>query len=605
MKRFLSILSLFLCFALPLFAQSQQQVIVQEYREKSQKSPLEGVSLTVQNAGSSISNAQGNMTLQFRTLKAGDAVQVRRIDFSGYEIFNKDAVDQWTISPQKPFLLILCNSTKFKALRDQYMRVSSQSYERQYKKDQARLSALLKENRLKEEEYQQQLTELENNYYDQLDNLENYVDRFARIDLSDLSSQEQHLVELVQEGMIDEAIQLYESSDYLSKYQTQVEELKEISHAQSQLRQVESEMLSEREKVQAAIERQVQTYQLAGGQENFRKVTSLLKGLADADTTNIGAVWEYGKYCMLQNKFEECEKYMNIYLRQTADSKSLQATACGVLGSMYASKSQFEAAEIYSLKAVSLAQACVDEDSVRYDNLLIEHQKYLHQLYTFLGQPENTVSFSASLVDKLEKKYAVSPDLWWDALSSVYGEQGINCLLLGEDASKAETLMLKFYNMVKENDPNNNLKNTAINYLLQLYYMTEQWQKMEPFLLENLESKKQLYEKNPEEEVRYLFGVYNNLTELYCNLENYQQSHLYLVSALGLIPEMQNIYDEMTVDYETMNLYDTASQLYYKEGNQSESKKYAQLFMTTYEKMPEEYKQGLEDAVERNQKLLQ
>lgn len=135
--------------------------------------------------------------------------------------------------------------------------------------------------------------------------------------------------------------------------------------------------------------------------------------------------------------------------------------------------------------------------------------------------------------------------------------------------------------------------------------MTEQWQKMEPFLLENLESKKQLYEKNPEEEVRYLFGVYNNLTELYCNLENYQQSHLYLVSALGLIPEMQNIYDEMTVDYETMNLYDTASQLYNKEGNQSESKKYAQLFMTTYEKMPEEYKQGLEDAVERNQKLLQ
>lgn len=597
--------SFFLLFPLAVSAQSLQQVLVKEYKEKSLKTPLEGVSITVQNAGSTVSDAQGQLSLQFRTLKAGDAVQVRRVDLSGYEVFNKEAVEQWTISPQNTFNLVLCRSDKFKQLRDQYMRISSESYERQYKKDQARLSALRKENKLHEEEYQQQLTELENSYYDQLDNLENYVDRFARIDLSDLSEQEQHLVELVQEGKIDEAIQLYESSDYLSKYQTQVQELKEISQAQSRLRQVESEMLSAREKVQAAIKRQVQTYQLAGGQENFRKISSLLKGVADADTTNIDAVWDYGYHCLLQNKFEECEKYINIYLRHTTNSKSLQAHACGVLGSMYASKSLFEDAERYSLKAVSLAQACVDEDSVRYDNLLIDQQVVLHKLYTFLGQPEKTLSFSETLVKKMEKYYADYPKGWWDVLSSTYGDQGMNCFLLEGNVEKAESLMLRFYNMVNEHDSDNDLKNTAINYLLQLYYSTDQWQKMEPLLLENLEKKQQLYDKNPEEEVRYLFGVYNNLAELYCNLENYQQSHLYLDRALELIPEMQRDYDEMSLNYDVMTLYDSASQLYHKEGNQAEAKKYAQMFMTAFEKMPEEFKQGLEDAVERNQKLLQ
>lgn len=597
--------SFFLLFPLAVSAQSLQQVLVKEYKEKSLKTPLEGVSITVQNAGSTVSDAQGQLSLQFRTLKAGDAVQVRRVDLSGYEVFNKEAVEQWTISPQNTFNLVLCRSDKFKQLRDQYMRISSESYERQYKKDQARLSALRKENKLHEEEYQQQLTELENSYYDQLDNLENYVDRFARIDLSDLSEQEQHLVELVQEGKIDEAIQLYESSDYLSKYQTQVQELKEISQAQSRLRQVESEMLSAREKVQAAIKRQVQTYQLAGGQENFRKISSLLKGVADADTTNIDAVWEYGFHCLVQNKFEECEKYINIYLRQTSDNKSLQAKACGVLGSMFTSKFQFEEAERYSLKAVALAQACVDEDSVRYDNLLIDQQLILHQLYTTSGQPEKTLSFSEALVKKMEKYYADYPKGWWSVLASIYGDQGLNCFLLEGNVEKAESLMLRFYNMVKEYDPENNLNNIAISYLTQLYYMSEQWQKMEPLLLETLVSINKLYDYNPEAQVKNLFGAYNNLTELYCNLENYQQSHLFLEKALGIISEMQNIYDELTVEYETMNLFDTASQLYHKEGNQAEAKKYAQMFMTTFEKMPEEYKQGLEDAVERNQKLLQ
>ena len=128
------ILCLLLLLPLQLFAQSQQQVMVREYREKSQKTPLEGVSLSVQNAGSSISDAQGSMTLQFRTLKAGDAVQVRRVDLAGYEIFNREAVEQWTISPQQAFNLVLCRSDRFKQLRDQYMRVSSASYERQYKR---------------------------------------------------------------------------------------------------------------------------------------------------------------------------------------------------------------------------------------------------------------------------------------------------------------------------------------------------------------------------------------------------------------------------------------------------------------------------------------
>ena len=65
-----------------LYAQSVQQVQVLEYNGREQKTPLAGVSLTVQNAGSTMSDAHGAITLQFRSLKAGEPVQIRMDAFN-------------------------------------------------------------------------------------------------------------------------------------------------------------------------------------------------------------------------------------------------------------------------------------------------------------------------------------------------------------------------------------------------------------------------------------------------------------------------------------------------------------------------------------------
>lgn len=604
------ILCLLLLLPLQLFAQSQQQVMVREYREKSQKTPLEGVSLSVQNAGSSISDAQGSMTLQFRTLKAGDAVQVRRVDLAGYEIFNREAVEQWTISPQQAFNLVLCRSDRFKQLRDQYMRVSSASYERQYKQDQARLAALRKENKLQEEAYQQQLSELENNYYEQLDNLENYVDRFARIDLSELNAQEQHLIELVQEGKIEEAIQLYESADYLSQYTTQVNDLKEINRAQAVLAQVEAEKLSARDKVQAAINRQVQTYQLAGGRENFNKIAALLKGVADADTTNLDALWAYGDHCLHQNKFDECEKYMNIYMRQSVGNKHSQIFACLNLGRMYFSKFVFDQAEKYELAAVKLAKELYEEDASKMP-VYINTRCTLHTLYIYISEYEKALAYTESLKNDLEKCYNENPESWRGKLSNFYGEQGSLQYKLNKDIEKAESLFNKCYDLSKQNLQESDgsidsidLLMDAINSINEFYYNTNQWYKMESFMLEELNYREESYKRNPNQEIRYLLGVYNNLSELYINLNKLEESHKYLEKALNLLPLHLELYDEITVSFDIMNLYDVASQLYNKEDNYELSRQYATMCLEAYNRIPNEMKEGLEELVQRNQYYL-
>ena len=64
-------------------AQCQHKRVVMEYNETTTKSTLGGVEVLVINAGSTISDSNGNVTLKFRTQKPGDRVTARRIEKRG------------------------------------------------------------------------------------------------------------------------------------------------------------------------------------------------------------------------------------------------------------------------------------------------------------------------------------------------------------------------------------------------------------------------------------------------------------------------------------------------------------------------------------------
>lgn len=244
-----------------LSAQSVQKVRVVEYNGKEQKTPLANAALSVQNAASTMSDAEGNLTLNFRTLKAGDVVSLKRVDLAGYEIFNKDAVEQWVISQSETFELVLCKTEKIMALYDQYMSVASASYEKQWKREQAALEAERQAGRLKDAEYQQKLQEAQDAYDQQLENLELYVEKFAHFDLSKLSTEEQAIIELVQAGQLDEAIARYEQMDLLGSYQQQSRELRQIVTTQDSLTVIRAEKEAVRDTLKAVVDQMEQIKQ--------------------------------------------------------------------------------------------------------------------------------------------------------------------------------------------------------------------------------------------------------------------------------------------------------------------------------------------------------
>ena len=244
-----------LCHCIDLSAQCIQDCIVMEYNESQKKTPLGGVEVLVFNAGSTVSDNNGKAVLKFRTMKPGDKVTVRRIEKIGYEIFNKDALSQWNIMKSGTFKIVMCRSDKFKRIRDNYFAISSASYAKQRQAEERKLKNLRKQGKLKKAEYESKLAKISEEYEQRLEQIDAYIDRFARIDLSELSDAEQHAINLFQQGDIDGAIKAYEDMKLEEKYFQSVENYKKAENASDSIRVIRKKHEELRDSINAAIKR--------------------------------------------------------------------------------------------------------------------------------------------------------------------------------------------------------------------------------------------------------------------------------------------------------------------------------------------------------------
>lgn len=587
-----------------LYAQTEQQVVVSEYKGKEQKTPLSGVSVTVLNAATSVSDQNGVAALRFRTMHPGDRVSVRRVVKNGYEIFNTQAVEQWNISPNHPFQLILCQSNQLHELRSQYSRVASDSYARQYKAEQARLASEKKKTNMLEEVYQQKLLDLENQYQQQLEDLENYVDQFARIDLSELNAKQQELIDLVKKGEIDKAIQKYESDNYQGQYRKQCEEIAKIDKAQAQLTVAEAQKRSERDKIYQTINRQIATYRLAGGRENFNKVTALLKAVADADTTQLEAVFAYARHALNQHLDEECEKYFNIYIRACQDKPAYLSSAWWMLGQSYLTQHALKEAEVAFDKALTIRQEMAKQEPDRFADALLEVQNSLVNLYLWTGKYDEAYTILQDAIPVCEKLSKEEPQYYLPPLSTLYGYLGISQYAKGE-TDKALSTIGKAIEVARPLF--NNTEESAVPLLLalqrkgQIAYMTSQWNELVEIQKELVAIGETLYKQNPEKQVNNLQGYYNNLAEAYLHLQDYNSCQTALTRSEELLKERIAKKPEGQ-HYAAFNLYDIAVHLYAALGNTEKKNFYLEAAKTAYSKMqPEEKEQnkGLMEALQK------
>ena len=366
MNRFLTIFC-GLYVTISASAQVVQQGIAVEYNGKADKTALAGVEFRVQRAGSTASDAKGAFELDFPTLKAGDRVAVRRIEKPGYEVFNKEAVEQWNINPSRAFTVVMCRSDKFKALKDRYYSNSEERYAGQYRSAKAELERLKKEGKLKEQEYFARLREVEAEYEKKLDNLDNYVDRFARIDLSELNAEEQAIIDLVQSGQIDEAIERYEKMNITGKLVDGLKKRQEVKEAISALTETEASLTSSTDSLYAMAERQIETLLLAGDSHNNPKIAEIYTTIADADTTNVEWLRMTGAFYFNSiGDYNQALKYyktaLNVAKTKYGEENAVVGACYNNIGGVYNNKGDYLKAMEYYSQSLAIIKKVLGEE---------------------------------------------------------------------------------------------------------------------------------------------------------------------------------------------------------------------------------------------------
>lgn len=270
----LSLLTIILAailYSLSSFARTTQSGIVVEYNGKAPKTPLAGVELYVRNAPRVVTDNEGKFTLSFADKMPGDLIQVRQRVKPGYEIFNKEALEQWNLNPKTTFVIVLCRSDSMKRLRAELTKVAYDNYKRQFKKECEELEKIKETGDISEDDYRVRLKELSDQFESWHDNLDTYVDRFIRIDKSELSESELETLKLVEQGNFDEAILKYKID-----LENQIEELKYITDAAASIKKRKTETEKNLEDLSIAISNQVESLILADTPESRQKATEII-----------------------------------------------------------------------------------------------------------------------------------------------------------------------------------------------------------------------------------------------------------------------------------------------------------------------------------------
>lgn len=409
-------------------AQTVQRGIVQEYNEAAPKTALPGVEVRVYPAQSTVSDAQGKFELEFLTLNPGERINVRRIEKEGYEIFNKDALEQWNLSPDNVFSIVMCQSDRFKQLKDTYYANSSERYSRQYRNATAELRRLRDSNRLQQQEFADSLRVIEDLYARQLENLDNYVDRFARIDLSEISAAEQEVIALVQEGKIDEAIVRYDSLDIKNSLLSTIRQCIEINAAIERMSEIKTDRVASRDSLYAMVERQIKTLQLAGDYRNNAKILDLYRTIADADTTNVAWLIKTSDFLNLSiGDYNLALKYaqiaLNLLLSQESPNEVLLVAAYKSLGSANDSKGLYAKAIYYYDKSLDMQLRFLDPEHPE----IVKSYSNLGVAYAYKGEYAKAIDYhSKALAIQLRVLGPEHPNvaMSYNNLGAAYAFQG-------------------------------------------------------------------------------------------------------------------------------------------------------------------------------------
>ncbi len=543
MKRFVTIILLFLmCFATS--AQTiNQKGVTYRYNGKNKRTPIGGVYIkaVTANNGEVSDESNGTFTLVLNSLQMGSRIGNVRVTKQGMMVFNQQAVDEWNVR-KDPLCLILCNADEFQRQKKNLIAIGEQQAKKKYDKKLAELERQNNAKQLKIDEYYNQLDSLEKEYQNALKHMDEYADVFARIDESEADTVTQRAIELFHRGEIEESLRLLEDQNYMEKIGKALRTIHQADAMISTAEQAKSLAEQDKEKYLEGARTQIAGYKL---QNEWDKAAALLKGLADTLQTK-EAIEEYAYFAINQKMYKEAEAYYlkcKEILERLAQSnpqayEPYLAMSYNNLANLYSDTQRFSESEAMQKQSLAIRERLAQSNPQAYEPDLAQSYNNLASLYSATHRFSDSEAMYKQSLAIYELLAQSNPQAYEPALANSYN----NLAVLYSDTqrfSDSEAMhqqALAIYERLAQSNPQAYEPYLAMSYnnLAILYSDTQRFSESEAMYKQALAVRERLAQSNHQAYEPDLAMAYNNLAILYSYTQRFAECEAMYKQALAI-----------------------------------------------------------------------
>lgn len=306
------------------FAQTQPGLVRTVNRPNHPSEQLSGVMLRVRgNHNAVVSDDHGSFALLMQGLESGQAYALSSVVKSGYELREPEIIGRrQAFSTEVPLEIVMISSQVLMQERLRIEEKARENVEKHYQERLAELDKALASAKMSNDDYEAQLTALEDQYERFEPLLQTMSRYYAVTDYDSRDTLSARINERIEAGDLDEAERLIKAKGNLADREAQLRKLEEQNRRTEQLLSEAQQRLKEQ---QAEAQRQkddlakdcYHLYTIALERFQNDSAEAYICRRAELDTTNTEYQFNAGQFLLIYRaKYAEAEHYIQRALRQ-------------------------------------------------------------------------------------------------------------------------------------------------------------------------------------------------------------------------------------------------------------------------------------------------
>ena len=386
-------LALFALTTGSLFAQDKIQWS-QVREQNSKKRPIPDAQVVFSNAKPAASDQAGKLRLVFTDKKAGQSVSLNDLVKAGYELVNDKEVEQVKLSDtdQLGVDIILAPTGVVDAAKKSYYDISDKSLKTGFEREKTKLRQERDAARLSEQQFEEQLTQLREQYDHQKKELDALAEKFARVNFDDVTPVYREALELFKAGKINEAIAKLEGADPAKRTAQIIQEGKDIESDEKKLAARKATLAKEKQQ-------QIQLLRLLADMYSLKfdpaKADTLYDQLLRLDSTDLEILQDAANFYRENHRYEKALRTYPMLIAHPQAEDWQIANAHGNMGEMHTATGNLTAA-LYayteSFKAYEKLQRGSPANDFYQQNLAVSYSK-LGSTHTSLGNLDKALKY--------------------------------------------------------------------------------------------------------------------------------------------------------------------------------------------------------------------